>query len=456
MPTITNLTELATAPGENDVVPVVNLAAPVGTRTKKTKWSTLKAALKVVTDAYYATIDHAHTSTYAPIAKGVTNGDSHDHLGGDGATINFLQAGTGAVTRTAQNKMRDLVSITDFGCVGNGSTDNTATLQLAVDSGATGLYVPRGQFNIDDLVTINSSVRFFGDGFGSSIFAATSATQNIFKVTTTLPVDFQDLCISSTTPKTAGIAIEYNPTGATQNNFSMINRVHFMFQFQAIDFVKCAYKSVQNCHFDNNSDNGTLIKVRNTTEPDAGDQSILNNAFYGGTGVTHVKYEGGGGLRVIGNKFLQGSSGIATGFASGVTSGILIINGNSFDGQTANAISLTNAAAGVSFTDMVIDANQFNGSPSVAFIYAAQLASSTLARLSITSNQMIRHSVDAPLILLESGNQFSVFGNQLDGSGGIVGLAVGSGVSNSVIGPNMLSGVILSNSSATTDVWASA
>src|SRR5438128_2545512 len=31
---------------------------------------------------------HDHAPTYAPIAKGVTNGDSHDHSGGDGAQIN--------------------------------------------------------------------------------------------------------------------------------------------------------------------------------------------------------------------------------------------------------------------------------------------------------------------------------------------------------------------------------
>ena len=71
MTTITNLTELSTTPGENDVVPIVNLAAPVGSRTKKTKWSTLKAALKTVNDLLYA-----------PIAKGVTGGDSHAHYTG--------------------------------------------------------------------------------------------------------------------------------------------------------------------------------------------------------------------------------------------------------------------------------------------------------------------------------------------------------------------------------------
>jgi len=35
----------------------------------------------------FATSTHNHDSAYAPISKGVTNGDSHDHVGGDGAAI---------------------------------------------------------------------------------------------------------------------------------------------------------------------------------------------------------------------------------------------------------------------------------------------------------------------------------------------------------------------------------
>jgi hypothetical protein len=34
-----------------------------------------------------ATSEHNHDTTYAPIAKGVTNGDTHDHSGGDGGQI---------------------------------------------------------------------------------------------------------------------------------------------------------------------------------------------------------------------------------------------------------------------------------------------------------------------------------------------------------------------------------
>jgi len=43
------------------------------------------------------TVDGKHASDFAPVEKGVTNGDSHDHFGGDGAPIdhnNLLNKGT--------------------------------------------------------------------------------------------------------------------------------------------------------------------------------------------------------------------------------------------------------------------------------------------------------------------------------------------------------------------------
>jgi len=49
----------------------------------------------------------------------------------DATDVSFIQAGTGAVTRTAQAKMRDVVSVTDFGAVGDGVTDDIAAFQAA-------------------------------------------------------------------------------------------------------------------------------------------------------------------------------------------------------------------------------------------------------------------------------------------------------------------------------------
>ena len=59
---------------------------------------------------------------------------------GGSATIGFIQAGTGAVLRTAQSKMRDIVDVKDFGAVANGAADDTIPIQSALDyAGSVGI-----------------------------------------------------------------------------------------------------------------------------------------------------------------------------------------------------------------------------------------------------------------------------------------------------------------------------
>tara|TARA_A100001391_G_scaffold170546_2_gene131617 strand:+ start:2621 stop:4234 length:1614 start_codon:yes stop_codon:yes gene_type:complete len=64
-------------------------------------------------------------------------------------TLNFTQQGTGAVSRSVQNKLEDVVSVKDFGAKGDGTTDDTAAFQAAVNAGFPKIVVPDGRYLIE-------------------------------------------------------------------------------------------------------------------------------------------------------------------------------------------------------------------------------------------------------------------------------------------------------------------
>jgi hypothetical protein len=83
-------------------------------------------------------------------------------------TLPFTQAGTGASARTVQDKLREIVSVKDFGAVGNGVSDDAAAIQAAIDAveasnGGT-VYFPAGTYLVSSTCTILlSGVQIKGD-----------------------------------------------------------------------------------------------------------------------------------------------------------------------------------------------------------------------------------------------------------------------------------------------------
>ena len=89
--------------------------------------------------------------------------------------IQFLQSGTGAVTRTATSKLQDTVSVKDFGAVGNGVADDTAAIQSAIDSGAACVLIPKGIYKVTSQIQLRSYLQIQGEHMLHSILLATNA-----------------------------------------------------------------------------------------------------------------------------------------------------------------------------------------------------------------------------------------------------------------------------------------
>lgn len=77
---------------------------------------------------------------------------------GGSSAVGFIQSGTGAVPRTAEAKLRETISVKDFGAVGDGLTDDTAAIQAAIDSGAKRIVGVAGDtYRITDTLVLNAS-----------------------------------------------------------------------------------------------------------------------------------------------------------------------------------------------------------------------------------------------------------------------------------------------------------
>lgn len=90
--------------------------------------------------------------------------------------IGFSQAGTGAVARTVQAKLRETVSIVDYGADSTGAADSSTAILNALQSGAQSVYVPPGTYAMTANIsaTITKNVTFYGEGY----IIYTGATNN--------------------------------------------------------------------------------------------------------------------------------------------------------------------------------------------------------------------------------------------------------------------------------------
>ena len=101
---------------------------------------------------------------------------------GGADSVAFVQAGSGAVSRSTQDKLRERVSVKDFGAVGDNATDDTSAILAAVSAchalGGGELFFPSGIYKINDQILLSAPLWLVGEGVRKTIIRQTSATAN--------------------------------------------------------------------------------------------------------------------------------------------------------------------------------------------------------------------------------------------------------------------------------------
>jgi hypothetical protein len=97
--------------------------------------------------------------------------------------VGTIQTGTGAVARTVDGKLKEAVSVKDFGATGDGITDDTVAIQAAVTAAGGGTtFFPAGNYIIS--ATINcftQGASIVGDSIGTTVIKANHTTGAVFR-----------------------------------------------------------------------------------------------------------------------------------------------------------------------------------------------------------------------------------------------------------------------------------
>jgi hypothetical protein len=153
----------------------------------------------------------------------ITNSKVNASAGIVSSKLAFTQAGTGAMQRTVESKLRDVVSVKDFGAVGDGVADDTLAINRATkyvaNLGGGTVYYPPGTYKITRAIRLDNydietftysgpprlNVVHLGAGRDSTTIKASGFWTNIFSSFPEPFIPFNNVLPAVKDPTTPGV-----------------------------------------------------------------------------------------------------------------------------------------------------------------------------------------------------------------------------------------------------------
>lgn len=226
-----------------------------------------------------------------------------DLAAGTGSSlVGYNQGGAGAVDRTVQSRLRDFVSVKDFGAVGDGVTDDTVAVQAAltaVVASGDRLFFPPGTY-LSGTLTVTGGF----DAFGPATIKLKNATNDNLIVNTGSAVDIKLVDLVFDGNQANQTAYEAVLNFASVNSLRMVDCEVKNISGVGVDCnPMLGYTAMERCRFDGNkehsgvlNDNAIFVSIRGDGTDKEQVVSVTNCVFNGT--IPSIAGRGAGGLIV--------------------------------------------------------------------------------------------------------------------------------------------------------------